>query len=136
MILVDTNVLIDIAGNDPQWSGWSRRALTLAQGEFGPAAVNAVVYAEFSLGFGTKDCCDAELDLLGVVIEPLPIAAAFRAGVAFREYRRLGGARSSLLPDFFIGAHASILSAPLLTRDAARYRTYFPEVELIAPERR
>lgn len=133
MILVDTNVLVDVASGDPKWVEWSIGALDAAMRERGPLLVNAVIYAEFSLGFATSAACDAEFERLGVVYADLPKLAAFRAGVAFREYRNRGGVRASPLPDFFIGAHASALGAPILTRDVARYRTYFPEVEVVGP---
>lgn len=99
----------------------------------GPLAINAIIYSEFSLGFSTEAACDAEIARFDLLFLDLPRAACFRAGRAFRDYRRRGGARSSALPDFFIGAQASVLGVPILTRDLGRYRTYFPEVELVAP---
>ncbi len=134
MIFVDTNILIDIASGDPQWFEWSIGVLSAARLDRAPLLINAIIYAEFSLGFATNADCDAEIERLGVVFADLPKSAAFRAGLAFLEYRRRGGARSSPLPDFFIGAHASVLRAPILTRDVARYRTYFPEVEVVGPQ--
>jgi predicted nucleic acid-binding protein len=133
LIFVDTNVLIDIASGDPAWFEWSVGALDAARRERPPLLVNAIIYAEFSLGFSSEADCDAEVERLGLVFQDLPRAAAYRAGVAFRAYRRNGGVRPSPLPDFFIGAHASILGAPILTRDVARYRTYFPEVRIVGP---
>lgn len=132
MIVVDTNVLVDIAGGDPRWAERSIEALTAATRN-GPLIINAVIYAEFSLGFETEATCDVEIERLGVIFVDMPKPAAFRAGVAFREYRNRGGMRASPLPDFFIGAHASVLDIPILTRDVARYRTYFPEVEVVGP---
>lgn len=132
MILVDTNVLIDIASGDPNWAEWSIDELTKASAR-GPIAINAIIYAEFSLGFRNEIACDAELARFGVTFLDIPKTAAFRAAKAFRTYRAHGGARSAPLPDFFIGAHASVLGVPLLTRDTGRYGAYFSEVELIRP---
>ena len=133
MILVDTNILIDVASGDPQWAEWSIDALAKAATR-GPTAINAIIYAEFSLGFTSEVACDAEIARFGVTFLDMPKTAAFRAAKAFRAYRAKGGARSAPLPDFFIGAHASALRAPLLTRDTGRYGAYFPEVELIQPK--
>jgi len=132
VILVDTNILIDIASGDENWAEWSINALADAMSR-GPLAINAIIYSEFSLGFSTEAACDAEIARFDLLFLDLPRAAGFRAGRAFRDYRRRGGARSSALPDFFIGAQASVLGVPILTRDLGRYRTYFPEVELVAP---
>ncbi len=132
MILVDTNILIDIASGDENWSEWSISALTGAMAR-GPLAINAIIYSEFSLGFVSEAACDAEIERFGFVFLDLPKSAAFVAGRAFRDYRKKGGARSSALPDFFIGAHASALGVPILTRDVGRYRTYFPQVEVVGP---
>jgi predicted nucleic acid-binding protein len=135
LTFVDTNVLIDVATNNPLWSGWSRRTLSLAHSR-GPLLINVVVYAEFAVTFTQAADCEAELSKFDLTLADIPREAAFRAAQAFREYRRAGGGRGSVLPDFFIGAHASALKAPLLTRDARRYRTYFPELGLLAPETR
>ncbi len=133
MILVDTNVLVDVASGDPKWKEWSIDAMTKAMRERGPLVINAIIYAEFSLGFATSAACDAEIERFGTVFMDLPRLAAFRAGVAFREYRQRGGARTNPLPDFFIGAHASALEIPILTRDVVRYRSYFPEIQVVGP---
>jgi predicted nucleic acid-binding protein len=134
VIIVDTNILVDIASGDPHWKDWSMGALAVAMHN-GPLVINAVIYSEFSLGFATEADCDAEIERFGAIFSDIPKHAAFRAGVAFREYRRRGGVRASPLPDFFIGAHASVFGVPILTRDVTRYRTYFPEVEVVGPER-
>ena len=131
--LVDSNVLVDVLVGDPQWSSWSDRALVDSL-EKGPVLVNQIVYAEISLGFPTVEECDMALDVQGVERIPLPWPAAFLAGRAFREYRQRAGTKRSPLPDFFIGAHAAVEGLRLLTRDVRRYQTYFPTVELIAPE--
>lgn len=133
MIFVDTNVLIDIATGDPAWANWSRHAIASAHAR-GPLVINAIVYAEFAIGFEAQPDCDAEIEKFDLTLAEIPRPAAFRAAQAFRSYRRAGGARTAVLPDFFIGAHASVAAAPLLTRDARRYRAYFPELTLLAPE--
>jgi predicted nucleic acid-binding protein len=132
VILVDTNILIDIASGDENWSEWSIDALASAMTR-GPLAINVIIYSEFSLGFASEAACDAEIARFGLTFLDLPKSAGFRAGRAFRDYRKNGGTRGSALPDFFIGAHASALGVPILTRDAGRYRTYFPEVEVVGP---
>jgi len=130
--LVDSDVLIDLFGPDAAWTGWSTDALADAI-EDGVVFVNQIVYAEISIGFSAVEDCDWALDAQGIERVPVPWPAAFLAGRAFVDYRRRGGARRSPLPDFFIGAHAAVAGLRLLTRDASRYRTYFPTVELIAP---
>jgi predicted nucleic acid-binding protein len=130
--LVDTNVFVDLWTSDPTFGAWSERALARAAGR-GPLAINPVIYAELCLGFSEE----AELERIlldsGVRRLPLPYPAAWPAAKAFDAYRKRGGTRATPLPDFFIGAHALVENLPLLTRDAARYRTYFPDVRLIAP---
>lgn len=132
MVLVDANVLLDIITADPQWFAWSAEKLERAvkQG----LAINAVIYAEFAASFRREEELEEALALAELERLVLPYEAAFRAGHAFVEYRRKGGSRRSPLPDFFIGAHAEVEGLTLLTRDAARYRTYFPKLKLIAPE--
>jgi len=133
MILVDSNVIIDILTKDPVWRSWSEAALGEAA-DRDEVAINPIIYAEIASGFGTM----AELDLqLGSDMFrrlPLPYEAGFVAGRAFVEYRRRGGLRTSPLPDFYIGAHAAVSGLSLLTRDARRYAGYFPKVRLIAPD--
>jgi predicted nucleic acid-binding protein len=131
--LVDSNVLIDILARDSDWTPWSDEALIAAL-EDGAVFVNQIVYAEVSVGFETVEECDWALEVQGIERMPMPWPAAFLAGRAFVEYRRRGGARRSPLPDFFIGAHAAVGGLRLLTRDPSRYHTYFPTVELIAPD--
>lgn len=131
--LLDSNVLIDLFGGDPAWAEWSGEALTGALEE-GTAFVNQVVYAEISVGFAAVEDCEWALDVRGIERVPLPWPAAFLAGRAFVDYRRRGGAKRSPLPDFFIGAHAAVSGLRLLTRDPGRYRSYFPNLDLIAPE--
>lgn len=130
--LVDSNVLLDIVTDDPVWSAWSSRALERVLDE-GGAVVNPIVYAEVSVGFDRIEELDEVLPTTAFMREPLPYTAGFLAGKAFMRYRQRGGARSSPLPDFYIGAHAATAGYRLLTRDARRYRTYFPRVTLLAP---
>jgi predicted nucleic acid-binding protein len=130
--LVDSNVLLDIATNDPNWSDWSGRALTECA-EHTTLIINPIIYAEVSIGYTTIEALDAALPTTLYQREPLPWEAGFLAGKCFLRYRRRGGLRSSPLPDFYIGAHAAIGRLALLTRDAARYRSYFPTVEILAP---
>jgi len=134
LTFADTNILIDVATNNRDWADWSRRALSSAHSR-GGLLINVVVYAEFAVSFARAADCDAELALFDLTMAEIPRQAAFRGAQAFREYRQAGGGRTAVLPDFFIGAHASVLRLPLLTRDARRYRTYFPELTLLAPER-
>jgi predicted nucleic acid-binding protein len=130
--LVDTNVLLDLVTDDPDWSEWSLARLEEAA-LAGPIVINDVVYAETSIRYDRIEDLDAMLDQAMIGIAATPRSALFLAGKAFRRYRAAGGARTGVLPDFFIGAHASVEGWPLLTRDAGRYRGYFPKVRLIAP---
>jgi len=132
VILVDTNVLIDVTTVDPTWFEWSRRELNAAAAR-DELSINVVVYAELSIRYDSIDQVDRVIENLGVILEPIPPAALFSAGKAFQRYRAAGGVRTGVLPDFFVGAHAEVTGAQLLTRDIRRYRTYFPELRLIAP---
>jgi len=132
LTLVDTNVLLDLVTADPVWANWSIAALDAAD-TAGPVWINDVVYAELSVRFAEIDTLDTMLDEARVDLAPIPRPALFLAGKAFLRYRAAGGGRTGVLPDFFIGAHAAVANWNLLTRDAARYRTYFPTVRLIAP---
>jgi predicted nucleic acid-binding protein len=130
--LVDTNVLLDIATNDPKWMSWSLHQLDSAAVR-GPVLINAVVYAELSIGYARIEEVDQVIVDAGLEFAEIPRAALFLAGKVFQRYRAKGGTRTGVLPDFFIGAHAAIAGFPLLTRDARRYRTYFSGIALIAP---
>jgi predicted nucleic acid-binding protein len=130
--LVDTNILLDLVTNDPSWADWSQRQLEAAAVR-GPLLINDVVYTELSVGFLRVEEVDATIAAAQVEVAPIPREALFLAGKAFQLYRAGGGTRSGVLPDFFIGAHAAVAKVPLLTRDARRYRSYFPTVQLIAP---
>ena len=133
MILVDSNVLLDLFTADEAWEAWSRARLGEALAGEG-ACINPIVFAEVSLAFAHERELTSQLHLLGIERRELPYGAAFGAGRAFLSYRRRGGERRSPLPDFYIGSHAASAGFRLLTRDARRYRTYFPTLPLIAPE--
>ncbi len=131
-VLVDSNVILDVATNDPAWYGWSSQALE-SVADSAPLAINPLIYAEVSIGFLRIEDLEGALPLRLYRREPLPYEAAFLAGKAFLQYRRRGGVRTSPLADFYIGAHAAVAGFRLLTRDPRRYRAYFPTVELISP---
>jgi hypothetical protein len=132
MTLVDTNVLLDLVTNDPQWADWSIRQLDAASLR-GELIINDVVYAELSVRFASIEAVEAVLNDAGLSVAAIPRAALFLAGKAFQRYRAAGGQRTGVLPDFFIGAHVAVTGLNLLTRDPQRYRSYFPRVGLIAP---
>ena len=133
MILVDSNVIIDVLSEDPRWRSWSEAALIEAANRE-EIAINPIIYAEIASGFATMAALDAQLGAGEFHRLALPYEAGFVAGRAFVEYRRRGGARTSPLPDFYIGAHAAVAGLTLLTRDARRYAGYFPKLGLIAPD--
>jgi predicted nucleic acid-binding protein len=130
--LVDSSVILDIVTADPDWAQWSENALAQARDE-GTLVINPIVYAEVSAGFDRIEDLDDALPADDFGRESLPYEAGFLAGKAFLAYRRRGGQKRSPLPDFYIGAHAAVRGHHLLTRDAARYRTYFPTITIIAP---
>lgn len=132
MILIDSNVLLDIASEDSDWYSWSSEAVTRASisSELG---IDPVIYAEASVRYTSPAEFDAAFPEQFFRREPIPYAAAFLAGKAHLAYRSHGGARGATLPDFFIGAHAAVSGFRVLTRDPRRFRRYFPTVELIAP---
>jgi predicted nucleic acid-binding protein len=130
--LVDTNVLLDLVTNDARWADWSIGQLDAAALK-GPLAINDVIYAELSVRFAGIEELDAVLHDARVALEPIPRPALFLAGKAFLRYREARGRRTGVLPDFFIGAHAAVSGLTLLTRDARRYRSYFPTIDLVAP---
>ena len=132
MILVDSNVIIDILTKDPTWRDWSEAALSEAA-DRGDVAINPIIHAEIASGFGTIGELDSCIGADVFRRLALPYEAGFVAGRAFVEYRRRGGVRTSPLPDFYIGAHAAVSGLRLLTRDPRRYTGYFPKVPLISP---
>jgi hypothetical protein len=132
MILLDANVILDIWDPDPIWRAWSSEQLR-KQSFLHEMAINPIVYAEISVSFATSAALDEKLEDLGAIVISILRKAAFLAGKAYLQYRRQGGTKGNVLPDFFIGAHAAVLGCPLLTRDTRRYAAYFPTVRLIAP---
>lgn len=131
-VLVDSNVLLDVATGDPAWGGWSAAALERTA-DSAILVINPLIYAEVSVGFAVVEDLEAALPVDLYRREDLPYAAGFLAGKCFVRYRRAGGTKRSPLPDFYIGAHAAVAGYRLLTRDATRYQTYFPKLRLIAP---
>jgi predicted nucleic acid-binding protein len=130
VILVDTNVLLDVFQADPRWADWSERQLEAASFR-AKQCINPIVYAEASVTYQENERYEAAIRVLGLAVVETPREALFLAGKAYLQYRRRRGGRSGVLPDFLIGAHAAVTGVPILTRDAGRYRTYFPGVELI-----
>jgi predicted nucleic acid-binding protein len=132
-VVVDANVLLDLMTEDPDWYVWSAAALERAADRH-RLVINPVIYAEASIRYSRIEDVDAALPKAMFEREPIPYEAAFLAGKSFLAYRRRGGTKRSPLPDFFIGAHAAVAGYQLITRDPARYRTYFPKLSLIAPD--
>ncbi|MFM7626421.1 MAG: type II toxin-antitoxin system VapC family toxin [Gammaproteobacteria bacterium] len=133
MLLVDSNVILDVLCDDPTWAQWSRDQLR-ARSLVHPLAINGVVYAEVSVAFNSMANLDKAMDALGLRVLEIPRPALFLAGKAFVQYRRRGGVKQSILADFMVGAHAAVAGVPVLTRDGQRYRSYFPTVEVISPD--
>lgn len=132
MLLVDTNVLIDVLEDDPTWADWSVDQLR-AQAQVHELAINPVIFSELSLAFESVEALNDAIENMQVAYQEPPRAALFLAGRAFLKYRREGGTKTNVLPDFFIGAHAAVAGVGILTRDARRYRHHFPRVALITP---
>jgi len=132
MVLVDTNVLLDIVEDDARWASWSQEQLESAA-LTDRLGINAVIYAELSVAFARIEELEEVIAQAALSVESIPREALFLAGKAFVDYRRRRGGKEGVLPDFFIGAHAAVAGCALLTRDVARYRTYFPSVQLISP---
>jgi predicted nucleic acid-binding protein len=132
MLLVDTNVLVDVLEDDPEWADWSIGQLR-SQSKIHRLAINPVIYSELSLTFSTVEALDRAVDDLGLTMIEIPRPALFLAGKAFVRYRRQGGKKSNVLADFFIGAHAAVSGHPILTRDTRRYASCFSGVRLITP---
>lgn len=132
MLLVDTNVLVDVLQNDPEWADWSIAQLR-AQSNLHALVINPIIYAEMSLSFSTLEALDEVVATLGLEVREVPRPALFLAAKAYAQYRKRGGSKLQVLPDFFIGAHAAVEGWPLLTRDASRFRTYFPTLDVFAP---
>jgi predicted nucleic acid-binding protein len=131
-ILVDSNVLLDIMTEDARWFSWSAETIEQAADRY-RLVINPIIYAEVSIRYSRIEDLEAALPKAMFQREALPYEAAFLAGKSFVSYRRQGGSKPLPLPDFFIGAHAAVAGYRLMTRDSARYRTYFPKLPLIAP---
>ena len=131
-MLVDTNILVDVLENDPDWADWSVAQLQ-AQSKVHRLVINPIIYSELSLTFSSAEELDEVLDGMKLHLLEMPRPALFLAGKAFVQYRRSGGAKNNVLGDFFIGAHAAVSDLPLLTRDTRRYKNYFPSVKLVTP---
>ena len=132
-MLVDTDVLVDVLQNDPDWVDWSIAQLR-AQSQIHRLIINPIIYAELSLTFSSVEALDRVLADMVLPVVEVPKPALFLAGKAFVQYRRRGGQKSNVLADFFIGAHAAVARLPVLSRDAQRYQSYFPSVRLVTPE--
>jgi predicted nucleic acid-binding protein len=131
-VLIDSNAVLGVAYGDLRWGPWARATIAEATSQ-SVLVINPIIYAEVSIGYSSVEDLEEVVPADVFRREPLPYEAAFLAGKCFLAYRRRGGVRTSPVPDFYIGAHAAVRGYRLLTRDAARYRKYFPTVELIAP---
>lgn len=131
-VLVDTNVILDIVTRDPAWWRWSLHQLERLSLQY-RLWINVVVYSELAIAYDRIEKLDAMLEDAQLELTEIPREAGFLAGRVFLSHRRRAGAKTGVLPDFYIGAHAAVMNLPLLTRDSARYRTYFPRLTLIAP---
>jgi len=133
LLLVDTNVILDVAEDDARWANWSQRQLDAASQRY-TLLINPVIYAELSIAYARIEELESMLARGGFRVEAIPREALFLAGKVFLQYRRKSGSKTGVLPDFFIGAHAAVAGIPLLTRDTGRYRTYFPKLEIKSPD--
>jgi predicted nucleic acid-binding protein len=132
MVLIDTNVLLDVLQNDAKWAAWSQDHLDAAAAT-DSLAINPVIYSELSMAFARIEELDTVIEEASLNIEAIPKEALFLAGKVFLAYRKSQGTKHNVLPDFFIGAHAAVMQWPILTRDVSRYRTHFPTLQLITP---
>jgi predicted nucleic acid-binding protein len=133
LLLVDTNVILDVISNDPQWAAWSQAQLDAASLK-STLLINPVIYAELSIAYERIEELESLVERAGFRLDPVPREALFLAGRVFLQYRKRRGTKTGVLPDFFIGAHAAVAGIPLLTRDVGRYTTYFPSLKLITPQ--
>ena len=131
-VLIDSCVLLDLFTNDPQWANWSERILNKFS-QTNTLYINTIVYTEISIGFSKIELLDEAIDQLEIKVLEIPREALFLTGKTFLKYRKNKGAKKSPLPDFFIGAHAAISKFTLITRDVAKYNTYFPKINLVTP---
>jgi predicted nucleic acid-binding protein len=132
VVLIDTNVLLDILQSDPNWAAWSQEQLDAASA-IDTLAINPIIYSELSIAFARIEELEAVIEEAGLNVETIPREALFLAGKVFLTYRQSRGTKHNVLPDFFIGAHAAVMHWPILTRDVGRYRTHFPTVHLLTP---
>ena len=132
MIFVDTNVLVDVLSNEPQWADWSIHQLRM-QSKIHVLSINPIIYAELSSAFTKIEDLENVVKTMQLKMIQMPRPALFLAAKAFHLYRKRGGVKHNVLGDYFIGAHAAVNQVPILTRDTQRYQTYFPTVRLIAP---
>lgn len=131
-VFVDSCVLLDLFTDDPKWANWSEKILGIYS-RTNTLYINSIVYTEVSIGFNRIEEVEHAIDQVGVTVLEIPREALFLAGKVFLNYRKNKGTKSSTLPDFFIGAHASVSSFDLITRDTAKYKTYFPNIKLVCP---
>ena len=131
-LIVDSNVILDIFLDDPNWADWSEKKLN-HYGTHHTLYINPIIYTEVSIGFNRIEELEDAIERASFQMLELPREALFLAGKVYLQYRKKEGTKLSPLPDFFIGAHAAVLNVDLITRDVARYRTYFPTVNLISP---
>ena len=133
-IFVDSCILLDLFTDDPKWGDWSGEILE-KYSQTNTLYINSIVYTEISIGFEKIEEVDSVIEQMGIKVLEIPREALFLAGKTFLRYRKNRGTKHSTLPDFFIGAHASVSSFDLITRDVTKYRTYFPKLNLITPEK-
>ena len=131
-VFVDSCVLLDLFTDDPKWADWSEKILSIYS-RTNTLYINSIVYTEISIGFNQIEEVEHAIEQVGITVLEIPREALFLAGKVFLNYRKNKGTKSSTLPDFFIGAHASVSSFDLITRDTAKYRTYFPKIKLVCP---
>ncbi len=131
-ILLDSNILLDVFLDDPNWADWSEKKLDELSQNY-PLFINLMVYTEISIGFEYIETLESTLKDCNIKMLPIPKEALFLAGKVFLNYRKQSGKKTSPLPDFYIGAQAAVLELPILTRNTSRYYSYFPTVELVCP---
>ena len=131
-VLVDSNIILDLFLNDPVWASWSEKTLT-RMSSLGDLFINPIIYSEVSIGFTRIEELETALGTAGFKMLELPREALFLAGKVYLDYRKQKGTKNSPLPDFYIGAQAAVMKLDLITRDTARYKTYFPTIDLITP---
>jgi predicted nucleic acid-binding protein len=131
-VLIDSCVLLDLFTNDPKWRHWSENTLE-QYSRTNTLYINAIVYTEVSIGFNKIEETESAIGQIGAKVLEIPREALFLAGKIFLQYRRNRGTAPTVLPDFFIGAHATISSFALMTRDTEKYTTYYPNLRLISP---